>query len=253
LHSSEYTPSPDDGGPQGHVQPEIGAKVLFYYIKNKKYFIKSTISQNLWPCPDGGRGSAPVGTPVDNFLCKILEKNGWKWKGFAIFALSVKENQVQPEKKTMFKFQGKVTGKVDDKGRIVLPAAFRDIFARAGETDMTMVVKRSVQGNCLDLFPYQEWARQSDKVLEGLDIELNSSHAAFWRKYNDGVHYVVPDGKLSRLNIPSELLGEVGITREVVFAGVGNKIEIWDKARREATLMSDEEFQETAARLAAKR
>jgi hypothetical protein len=28
---------------------------------------------------------------VDNFLWKILEKNGWKWKGFAIFALSVKE------------------------------------------------------------------------------------------------------------------------------------------------------------------
>ena len=153
----------------------------------------------------------------------------------------------------MLKFQGNAVGKVDDKGRIVLPAAFRDAFARAGETDMTMVVKRSVQGTCLNLFPYQEWEKQSDKVLEGLDVELNPEHAAFWSKYNDGVHYVVPDGKLSRLNIPSELLSKVGITKEVVFAGVGNKIEIWDKARREATLMTDEVFQETAARLSAKR
>ena len=45
----------------------------------------------------------------------------------------------------MVKFQGEAVCKVDDKGRIVLPAAFRDAFARAGETDMTMIVKRSVQ------------------------------------------------------------------------------------------------------------
>ena len=118
---------------------------------------------------------------------------------------------------------------------------------------MTLVVKKSVQGTCLNLFTLEEWVRRSDKVLEGLDTELNSEHAAFWSTYNDGVYTVVPDGKLGRLNIPSELLSKVGITKEVVFAGVGHKIEIWSKERRDAALMTDEVFQETAARLARKR
>ena len=164
----------------------------------------------------------------------------------------MKENQFN-HKKTMLKFQGEVAAKVDDKGRIVLPAAFRDIFTRAGVTDMTMIVKRSVQGVCLHLFTPEAWEKETEKILEGLDIELNSKHAAFWSRYNAGVHYVVPDGKLSRLNIPSELLAKVGITKEVVFAGVGYKIEIWPKERRESTLMSEGLFKETAARLSAKK
>ena len=153
----------------------------------------------------------------------------------------------------MIKFRGDIPGKVDDKGRVVLPAIFRDEFVRAGEEDMTMVVKKNVQGTCLNLFTRAEWDHRCDQVLEGLDPELNPEHAAFWSKFNDGVYYVVPDGKLGRLNIPSELLEQTGLTKEVVFAGVGYKIEIWPKDRRDATLMTDGQFKETAARLSEKR
>ena len=153
----------------------------------------------------------------------------------------------------MVKFFGKTVGKVDDKGRIVFPAIYRDEFARAGEEDMTLIVKKSVQGDCLNLFTRAAWDQECDKVLEGLDPELNPDHAAFWSKFNDGVYYVVPDGKLGRLNIPSELLEQTGITKEVVFAGVGYKIELWSKERREASIMSDDRFKETAARLSAKK
>ena len=153
----------------------------------------------------------------------------------------------------MVRFFGKASGKVDDKGRIVFPAIYRDAMARAGVEDMTLVIKKSVHGDCLNLFTREEWERRSDLVLEGLDPELNPGHAAFWSKYNDGVWYVVPDGKLCRLNIPSELLEQTGLTKEVVFAGVGYKIEIWPKDRRESTLMSDGQFKETAARLSENR
>ena len=153
----------------------------------------------------------------------------------------------------MVKFFGKTVGKVDDKGRIVFPAIYRDEFARAGEEDMTLIVKKSVQGNCLNLFTRAAWEQMSDNVLDGLDPELNPDHAAFWSKYNDGVYSVVPDGKLGRLNLPSELLEQTGITKEVVFAGVGYKIEIWPKESRETTLMSDDQFKESAARLSKKK
>ena len=153
----------------------------------------------------------------------------------------------------MVRFFGKASGKVDDKGRIVFPAIYRDAMARAGVEDMTLVIKKSVLGDCLNLFTREEWERRSDLVLEGLDPELNPGHAAFWSKYNDGVWSVVPDWKLCRLNIPSELLEQTGLTKEVVFAGVGYKIEIWPKDRRESTLMSDGQFKETAARLSENR
>ena len=153
----------------------------------------------------------------------------------------------------MVRFFGKAAGKVDDKGRVVFPAIFRDAITREGGEDTTLIVKKSVQGTCLNLFTRAEWERRCDQVLDGLDPELNPEHAAFWSKYNDGVYYVVPDGKLCRLNIPSELLEQTGLTKEVVFAGVGYKIEIWPKDRRDATLMTDGQFKETAARLSEKR
>ena len=164
-----------------------------------------------------------------------------------------RESQISSTTSTMVRFFGKAIGKVDDKGRVVFPAIYRDAFARAGEEDMTLVVKKSVQGDCLNLFTRAEWDRRSDLVLEGLDPELNPEHARFWSKYNEGVYSIVPDGKLGRLNIPSELLEQTGITKDVVFAGVGYKIEIWPKERRESTLMGDEAFKETAARLSAKK
>ncbi|MBO4635261.1 MAG: hypothetical protein J5669_07805 [Bacteroidales bacterium] len=153
----------------------------------------------------------------------------------------------------MVRFFGKASGKVDDKGRIVLPAIFRDAMVRGGVEDMALVVKKNVQQQCLDLFAYEEWVRRSEQVLEGLDPELNTEDADFWTKYNDGVYTIVPDGKLGRLNIPSELLALAGITKEVVFGGIGYKLQIWAKEVRETSLLSDQEFKETASRLSSRK
>lgn len=153
----------------------------------------------------------------------------------------------------MVKFYGNATGKKDDKGRIVLPAAFRDALLRGGAEDMTLIVKKNVQQRCIDVFAYDEWVRRSESVLEGLDPELNTEDADFWTKYNDGVFTVIPDEKLGRLNLPSGLLNEVKITKEVVFCGVGYKLQIWAKEVRETALLSDEEFRQTASRLSSRK
>ena len=153
----------------------------------------------------------------------------------------------------MVRFFGKATGKVDDKGRVVLPAIFRDAMVRGGSEEMTLIIKKNVQQRCLDVFAYEEWVNRSDRVLEGIDPELNTEDADFWTKYNDGVFTLVPDGKLGRLNIPSELLENAGITKEVVFGGVGYKLQIWDPEAMKEELLSDKQFKETASRLSAKK
>jgi len=164
----------------------------------------------------------------------------------------LRESETKFNKKVMVRFYGKTAGKVDDKGRVVFPAIYRDAMARGGESDLTLIVKKSVQGDCLNLYTLAEWSVRSDKVLDNIDPELNPLHAAFWSKYNDDIFYVVPDGKLGRLNIPSELLESVGITKEVVFAGVGYKIELWAKESREASLMPDDKFHSAAADISSK-
>ena len=153
----------------------------------------------------------------------------------------------------MVRFFGKANGKVDDKGRIVLPAIFRDAMVRGGSEDMTLVVKKNVQQQCLDLFPYEEWVRRSELVLEKTDPELSTEDAMFWTKYNDGVFTIVPDGKLGRLNIPSELLESAGITKEVVFGGVGYKLQIWDAQTHKDNLLSDTQFKDAATKLSSRK
>ena len=153
----------------------------------------------------------------------------------------------------MVRFFGKTTGKVDDKGRLVFPAIFRDAMIRGCAEDMTLVVKKNVHQRCLDLFAYEEWVRRSDKVLEGLDPELNTEDADFWTKYNDDVFTLVPDGKLGRLNIPSQLLESAGITKEVVFGGVNYKLQIWARENWEQDLLPEDKFKDTASKLSSKK
>ena len=69
----------------------------------------------------------------------------------------------------------------------------------------------------------------------------------------DGCAAVIPDEKYGRLSIPKELLDSIGVTKEVVFAGVGFKIELWAKERREEGLISEKEYKATAVELSSQR
>ena len=64
-----------------------------------------------------------------------------------------------------------------------------------------------------------------------------------------GCAVVEPDAKLGRISIPKELLESIGVIKEVIFAGVGYKIELWAKERRDAGLISDDKYEQTAVEL----
>ena len=69
----------------------------------------------------------------------------------------------------------------------------------------------------------------------------------------DGCAAVTPDEKYGRLSIPKELLDAIGVTKEVVFAGVGYKIELWAKEHRAEGLISEQEYEATAVELSSQR
>lgn len=150
----------------------------------------------------------------------------------------------------MVKFIGEYTVKIDDKGRLVLPSAFKSVMA-AGE-DLRFVIKKDIFEDCLEMYTYAEWDRQSEEVKSRLDF-FNKKHAVFWREYMRNRAVVEPDPKIGRITIPKKLLESIGVNREVVFAGNDFKIEIWAKEKYAETIISGDEFISLAGMLSDER
>lgn len=146
----------------------------------------------------------------------------------------------------MAKFIGEYYAKIDDKGRLVFPAPFKALFS--SEEKQLFVVKKDLYANCLQMFTYQQWEVESEQIKSRLNF-FNKEHAMFWREYMRGRAIVEPDGKLGRISIPKAILAEIGVTKEVVFAGNDYKIEIWAKENYEAVQMSQDDLASLTERI----
>ena len=139
---------------------------------------------------------------------------------------------------------------MDDKGRVVFPSAFKSLMPSEG--DLRFVVRKDIFEECLEMYTFDEWQRQSEEVKSKLDF-FNKEHAIFWREYMRNRAIVEPDGKLGRISSPKKLLESIGVTKEVVFSGNDYKIEIWSKEKYEASEISKAEYIAIAGRLSQKR
>ncbi len=139
----------------------------------------------------------------------------------------------------MVSFIGTYTAKVDDKGRLVFPSAFKEVVS--GEGDMRFVIRKSRYEACIEMWSYPEWDRESAKVRERLDFS-DPKHRQFWRHYMLDCHVVEPDPKVGRISIPHNYLDAINAEKEVVFFGSSFKIEIWAKDKFESSDISDEEY-----------
>lgn len=150
----------------------------------------------------------------------------------------------------MVTFIGEYGAKLDDKGRVVFPSAFKSLMPSEG--DLRFVVRKDIFEECLEMYTFDKWQRQSEEVKSKLDF-FNKEHAIFWREYMRNRAIVEPNGKLGRISIPKKLLESIGVTKEVVFSGNDYKIEIWSKEKYEASEISKAEYIAIAGRLSQKR
>src|SRR3712207_6573492 len=116
---------------------------------------------------------------------------------------------------------GEFAHTIDDKNRLTLPARCRDEFAEGG------VVTRGLDG-CLYLFPRERWDDLVATRLAELDL-LSREGRLMQRHFFSGAADVEPD-KQGRINIPTPLIEQVSMGRDVVVAGVYDHLEIWDRA-----------------------
>ena len=108
---------------------------------------------------------------------------------------------------------------LDPKGRVSLPARFREVFADGCFLTLG-------QDRCLYVFPRAEWERRSDEVAS-FPLSDNDGRA-YSRMFFGSSDEAKLDGQ-GRVTIPQRLREAVGIDKEVVVLGVRDRMEIWDR------------------------
>ncbi len=116
-------------------------------------------------------------------------------------------------------FYGEYEHAIDDKNRLTLPARFRDDVA-AG-----VVLTRGSE-SCIDVYTRDGWELATARIGE-LD-SLSKDGRDMKRFFFAGAAVVEPD-KQGRVVIPAQLLAHAGIEKDVVLAGVHDRLEIWDR------------------------
>lgn len=117
-------------------------------------------------------------------------------------------------------FLGTYAPRLDEKGRIILPAKFRE------ELQSGIVVTRG-QERCLYVFSTAEFEQLHERIRQA---PVTSKQARdYLRLFLSGANAEVPD-KQHRVTIPPQLRAYAGLDRDLTVIGAGNRAEIWDTA-----------------------
>ena len=115
-------------------------------------------------------------------------------------------------------FLGTHEPKLDEKGRIILPARFRDELAGG------LVITKG-QERCLYVFPAAEFTSITERLRQAPVTEKSSRD--YMRVMFAGAHDEIPD-KQGRVAIPVGLRIYAGLEKECVVIGANTRLEIWD-------------------------
>ena len=115
-------------------------------------------------------------------------------------------------------YLGTYEPKLDDKGRVILPARFRE------DMEGGIVLTRG-QEHCIYAFPAQEFEQMTVELRRA---PLSSKQARdYIRVLLSGAYKEVPD-KQGRITLPPDLRKYAGLDRELTVIGAGSRAEIWN-------------------------
>ncbi len=120
-------------------------------------------------------------------------------------------------------FMGTYQNNVDPKGRVSIPVKYRDALG-----ERFFVTKGF--DSCIDIYTVDEWEKFADKLQK---LSVTKRDMRNFVRFIFGNATEVELDKQGRILLPAMLRETVGIEKEVIVMGVGNKVEIWDKAKWE--------------------
>jgi MraZ protein len=118
---------------------------------------------------------------------------------------------------------------MDSKGRVSIPPGYRvELQSRSDQAPFLTTADR-----CLALYAHEEWLKYEDR-LAGLNV-FDPNAEALGRLMLSGANPAPIDAQ-GRILVPPAYREHAGLEREVMVAGVGHRVELWDKGRFEAEL-----------------
>lgn len=118
-------------------------------------------------------------------------------------------------------FTGTHEMRIDGKGRLTVPARFRDLLGAEA------VAACGFDG-CLELRRAEEFAREAERLL-ALPYDDPAQRARVRRVFGSAAHGTFD--ALGRLLLPKALLAHAGLSRDALVTGVGDRAEVWSPER----------------------
>ena len=123
-------------------------------------------------------------------------------------------------------FRGCFEHAIDDKGRLSIPAKFRDALTSAFTPPLHLTF--SLDSPCLVAYPADAWRDLETKInaLPEFDPTAQRVRRTFYASAQE-----CPLDRSGRVLVPPSLRARIGLDRDVVLAGLGKKFEIWNRER----------------------
>jgi MraZ protein len=127
-------------------------------------------------------------------------------------------------------FQGNHPLTIDAKGRMMIPARYRDALLSEVEGQLTFTC--NFDGGLL-VYPRPQWEAKLEEIMN-----LPANRASVKRTLL-GNAFDVDIDKAGRVLIPAQLRERAGLDKDVVLVGMGRHFDLWDAARYEALVQAD--------------
>jgi MraZ protein len=128
-------------------------------------------------------------------------------------------------------FLGTHTPRLDDKGRLALPAKFRS------DLEGGLVITKG-QERCLFVFPMAEFSRITE-LLRAAPVTQRSVRD-YSRVFFASASHEVPDGQ-GRITVPAQLRDYAGLAKDCVVIGANSRVEVWDAGSWQSYLEGTEQ------------
>lgn len=133
-------------------------------------------------------------------------------------------------------FQGAAQLNLDGKGRLAIPARYRDSLLNSCAGNLVLTADAD---GCLLVYPEPEWLPIRDKLIKM--SSLNPKIRALQRRLIGYAEDVVMDSA-GRMLVSPVLRNYAALDKSVMLVGQGNKFELWDEAKWQAQQEADLSF-----------
>ena len=156
--------------------------------------------------------------------------------------ISIQHSEIANKMST---FVGNIEGRLDEKGRIFVPAAYRKILSEL--ESKRIVMRRDTDNECLMFYPESVWNEKVEALRAALD-EWDPEDQLILMQFMADAEYMDIDGQ-GRILLQKKNLETIGAQQDVLFVGMLNRFALWTPENFAAKRLSQTEL---AARLRAK-